>query len=223
MHKSVPAGCCDIFRWRMTRMTCLGCCNWRQNLIRLTAQHTDAFTPPAANVSWFTQLEFDFFAVRLDHFGLTHASGPSYRIRNCARQMKSFLASVRETCRKTTFLAEDKRTHFLQLNFQLLHSLREASAWSDVLNFDWSGIFFVHLVVQDVKAKHHAAERAAERGWSCRSWAASGVLREHMLHVADRCRHLSEPYAVPARVYKIPLERSTLFLLYLFEKVWGCF
>eukprot|EP00434_Breviolum_minutum_P035389 symbB.v1.2.031326.t1/scaffold3620.1/size53174/2 len=47
------------------------------------------------------------------------------------RQMKSFIASVKETCRKTTFLAED------------------------------------------MKAKHHAAERAAERGWSCRQTGSS--------------------------------------------------
>ncbi|CAJ1427544.1 unnamed protein product [Effrenium voratum] len=47
------------------------------------------------------------------------------------RQMKSFVASVKETCRKTTFLAED------------------------------------------VKAKVHSAERAAQRGWSCRQTGTS--------------------------------------------------
>ncbi|CAE7295717.1 unnamed protein product [Symbiodinium natans] len=47
------------------------------------------------------------------------------------RQMRAFAASVKETCRKTTYLAED------------------------------------------VKGKYHAAERAAERGWSCRQTGTS--------------------------------------------------
>ncbi|CAE7786403.1 unnamed protein product [Symbiodinium sp. CCMP2592] len=42
------------------------------------------------------------------------------------RQMRAFVTSVKDACKKTTYLAED------------------------------------------VKAKYHAAERAAERGWSCR-------------------------------------------------------
>ena len=92
------------------------------------------------------------------------------------RQMKSFLASVKETCRKTTYLAEDCQNRGAQhpslpLNVFLLgFHVRQRE---ERKHCQASKVAKINVNWQDMKAKHHAAERAAERGWSCRPLAAT--------------------------------------------------
>ena len=45
-----------------------------------------------------------------------------------------------------------------------------------------------HWSLKDMKAKHHAAERAAERGWSCRSQAAISVILEYFPGLVNICK-----------------------------------